>query len=448
MTTGLPAPRPLTLLLAAAALAAAPLSTASAQATFRAVFVGHYYFNSQTGAGGTVASLRVNPDGTLTLLGNADSGPWTQSLALSPSGRWLAAAAGTSATQFEEVRLFRVNADASLTLHHQALVPDSPLAMVWITDDLIAITATQLGGSSVGIYRWNPDAPSLLQRDRKSTGSFNSALAYHPSRPYLYTQNSQTSLEVRQWLISFDDATYGMLTDAGATPLAHYPLNIITTGTGEFMYAGGGISGDRHAILGFGLDTDGQPPVAIPGSPFTSPGNSPAYLASNGDDRFVLVGHGTDATLRSFEASSTGVLTSTGNSFLVQNLQGAIGEVASLRDLVFVTDDTSALDGVQGIYSLRLGPTGTLSPIGGLVYTGTPRPEGGIAVWNPTTVCPGDYNGNGEIDPVDLADFINAWTTGLTDGSLYADADGDRTHGPTDIAVFVQQWLSAVQNGC
>lgn len=424
---------------------------ALAQAAFRAVFVGHYYFNSQTQEGGSVASLRVNGDGSLTLMGNAPSGAWTQSIALSPSGRWLAAAAGTSSTTVEEFRVFEVGEDARLTLRFQGVVPDSPLAMAWLTDDLIAVTATQTTGSSVGVYRWTPPpaGPSLVQQDRRTTGVFNAYLAYHPSLPYLYTQDTTGGNVVKRWQVDFSAANYGRLTAAGSTPVQpNYPLGLATDRAGRRLYAGGGASGDRHAVLGFRLGTGEEALPALPGMPYSSPGNSPAWLSPSGDDRFLVIGHGTDATVRTFWMAEDGVLAATGASFQVQNLTGAIGEVAVLKDLVFVTDDTSAIDGLQGIWSLRLGPAGTLTPIGGIVYTGTPRPEGGIAVWDPAWACAADYDGDAEVLPQDVAAMVGDWFEGLTTGALYADVDGNRELTPADVSAFVAAWYGAVSGGC
>ncbi|MBX3357176.1 MAG: hypothetical protein KF745_01990 [Phycisphaeraceae bacterium] len=64
------------------------------------------------------------------------------------------------------------------------------------------------------------------------------------------------------------------------------------------------------------------------------------------------------------------------------------------------------------------------------------------------TVCPADFDCDGQITPLDIAAFVNAWSTSLATGTLAGDFDSDGAVTPTDIAVFVSAWFSAVSNGC
>ncbi|MBX3357980.1 MAG: hypothetical protein KF745_06085 [Phycisphaeraceae bacterium] len=52
-----------------------------------------------------------------------------------------------------------------------------------------------------------------------------------------------------------------------------------------------------------------------------------------------------------------------------------------------------------------------------------------------------DFNGDGEVTPLDVAAFINAWVADLAAGTLQADFDRDGVITPTDIAVFIGAWF-------
>ncbi|MBX3359707.1 MAG: hypothetical protein KF745_14905 [Phycisphaeraceae bacterium] len=62
--------------------------------------------------------------------------------------------------------------------------------------------------------------------------------------------------------------------------------------------------------------------------------------------------------------------------------------------------------------------------------------------------CPADFDGNGAVEPTDIAVFINAWLTSLQQGTLAGDFDGNGVVEPVDIAQFVSAWVAAIQNGC
>ncbi|MBX3358166.1 MAG: hypothetical protein KF745_07040 [Phycisphaeraceae bacterium] len=65
-----------------------------------------------------------------------------------------------------------------------------------------------------------------------------------------------------------------------------------------------------------------------------------------------------------------------------------------------------------------------------------------------TGACPADFDGNGEVEPTDIAVFIQAWLASVAGGTLEGDFDGSGTVDPVDIAAFIQAWLQAVQGGC
>ncbi|MBX3359649.1 MAG: hypothetical protein KF745_14615 [Phycisphaeraceae bacterium] len=64
------------------------------------------------------------------------------------------------------------------------------------------------------------------------------------------------------------------------------------------------------------------------------------------------------------------------------------------------------------------------------------------------TSCRADRDGNGVIEPVDIAVFVNAWFFGITTGSTDSDFERDGDVDPADIAAFIQAWFGAIANGC
>ncbi|MCA9288281.1 MAG: beta-propeller fold lactonase family protein, partial [Phycisphaerales bacterium] len=380
--------------LVAAGAVGAATPGAMAQADRPTMFIPHYY-----GLGGTVVSIVLNPDGSLSIIGTYPAGVWTTASALSPDGRYLAVsnAAGCDDgdCNFEDFRIFRVNADSTLVEVAYRKVPTTPLEVEWIDNDFVAVTVTDSSaGSKVSSYRFDRQANQIVLVETETVGGFCSALAVDAAARTLYTQDS-FGQAIHRWQV---DAA-GQLTMEGSFPTGGvYPLDPLLSASGEWLYTAGGISSGRHAVGGYLVQAVGAPGILgfMNGAPFFSPGESPAYLAMTDDDSILFVGHGTDATVRSFLVDSeTGALTSTGFSFDV-GLQGTIGDIAVMGDKLIVTDDSTAIDGKYGAYVFQINPDGSFTQIGNILPTGTPRPEGRMAVWVPPAApgCAPDLTGS------------------------------------------------------
>ncbi|MDX9911796.1 MAG: GC-type dockerin domain-anchored protein [Phycisphaerales bacterium] len=408
---------------------------ASAQATQPTCFIAHYY-----SLGGSVASITFDPNsGAAGLVDNAPAGIWTISLALSPSGRFLAAsnAAGSSDgfPDLEDLRIFRVNADSTLTELLETKVPGSPLAMQWVDDRFLAILDTDLSGSTVGVYEFDEPLLTLVETDRASTGGFNADMCADPDQRLLYTQDTNAYV-IRRWGVSGS----GTLAYEGQiSTLGVYPLDIKRSPDGAHLYAGGGISSDRNKILGFDINPIGSPAILspIPGSPFISSGNSPAYLAIARDGAVLCMGHGTDATVRTFLVAPDGSLTETGFLFDI-GLQGTIGDLDALGDLLLVTDDSTATDGVQGLYVFRVGADGSLTQIGSVISTGNTRPEGDLVIWRGLNAgCLADWDDSGgEPNSSDFLAYLNDWASNAPLADL-APPGGDGSWDSSDFLAFL-----------
>lgn len=361
--------------LAAGLLTSAIGGAALAQSTQPAVFIVTY----PNAAQGKLSSMTLNPDGTLDLVAvydTSDTGP--QAVSLSPDGKYVALTHGTANNIEEKLDIFAVNADATLTFVLTHAVPDSPLDLAWINDHLLAVAQTDFGGAnSVGIYEFNAGSPALTEIARHSTGSFCSSLAVHPHGRFLFandsTSNAIYTIEI------FPDESSAVV---GTLFTGFYPLGMGVSKDGASVYAGGGISGGGRLVLGYAISALDGSLTSLPGAPYTSDGSSPKLVVTSEDDRYAYVGHGTDATLRTMRINGDGSLTSTGYSFDI-GLQGTLGKVAVMRDWLFVTDNSTAIDGKSGVYSFTIQGDGSLVMNGSdLFNTGSTSPNS-LAVWDP-----------------------------------------------------------------
>lgn len=355
------------LTVATVALFAAPLC---GQSVSPAVFV-------TNNVGDSVTSFLVQPDGTLSRVGVFPSGDGPQTLSLTPDGRYLAVANGTASTTVEELRIFQVNADATLTPRLTTTVPDSPLDIQWLNDTVLAVTDTSVSGNNfVLTYQYDDVGNQLTSVGSEFSGSFTTQLTTTRGGSLLYANNTLGTSSI----YAFSATSAGQLSlieNQITSPL--FAVDIAATNDGLFLYGAGGISGGGNQILGYSISPAGD---LNPLAPFTyaSPGSSPKVLAFTADDRVMVAGHGTDATFWSFlRDPNTGVLTATSNMFDI-GLQGTLGDLKIMGDLLFVTDESASLDGITGIYSFRVNADGSFTQLGPIQDTLGTRPEY-IATW-------------------------------------------------------------------
>jgi len=412
---------------------------ASAQALRRAIFVAN-----NGNLEGSVTALAVNPDGTLAVVNRVITGsrptmsdpcpgcnPYE--ISLSPNGRYLATGHAATNDPYEQITIFRVASDASITQIAAFMVIGTPMDVVWLTNELLAVTRTDVSPDQVVIYYFDPEGLTLTEIDAENVGTFSTYLAVHPSRKYLYVNDSGSGSTLRAFAINPNGTL--TLIDSEYTG-SYYNLELGLTHDGTKLYAAGGIT---HVVLGFHVAVDGTL-TPMSGSPFPEFGSSPSNVAASTDDAFLLVGHGTDATVRSASINpTTGALTYTGYWFDV-GLQGTLGDVQTLDNLFFVTDNSTATDGVMGVYSFTLNPNGSFTQNGPITWTGGVAPRT-IAVWKPFA---GDMNCDGVVGFADINPFVLAMTNPDAYQQLYpncdimhADINGDGEVGFGDINPFV-----------
>ena len=165
-------------------------SVAAAQSSEPAIFV-------TNNVGDSVAAMTVNLDGSLAFVGTFAAGEGPQTISLTPDGRFLAVGHGTISSTTEELRIFQVNSDATLTHLLTSLVPDSPLDAQWLDNAFLAVTETSLSGDNhVRTFRYDDLANTLTPDDVDFTGDFNTALDRTDDGAFLFANSSLGSRSI------------------------------------------------------------------------------------------------------------------------------------------------------------------------------------------------------------------------------------------------------------
>lgn len=411
-------------------------SLAAAQSTVPAIFVAN-----NGNLEGSVSSLTLAEDGSLAfreklVLGTipslqfSDPGTNAYAISISPNGRWLAVSHATASATVGRISILEVLPDAGIELAFVFDTPDSPLDVEWVTDSLLAVTRTSISGvNNVLLYSIDAEEFSIELSDLAVSGGFSSWIAVHPSRELLFTQESSGNT-IRSFVIE-DGAVLTQTSTASNGSV--YPLGHGVSPDGTLLYSGGGISAGGKMVSGWTVDATFGVLTPIPGSPWTSPGQSPKQVAVSGDNQYAFVGHGTDATIRGFAIGANGALIDNGVSFDV-GVQGSLGEIAIRDDLLFATDRDTILDGQRGVYSFTIEPDGSLSQNGPLVDTQGISPNS-VAVWRPSTSNPADLNRDGTIDGADLGILLAAWGS-----SGPGDLDGNGIVDGADLGLLLAAW--------
>lgn len=431
-------------------------SLALAQSTQPAVFVAHNIAtNLQFDNYAAVSSFTVNNDGTVNYVGNYFTNDNPQAIALSPNGRYLAVTHGTSNGVTEDMIVFRVEPNASLTMLAVTLTPDSPLDVEWLSDEYVACTETRTAGNNkVHTYRLtesNPIYTRLQLVDSEPAGVFTAYLQRHPSGQFLFSSDSDlggANIKIRTYAANAN----GTLDFVADVNNSSYLLDMAITHDGTKLYSAGGIGllsgGSAHLVHGFLIDPNNGIPSPIPGTPFFSGSDSPAHVAVTGDDQFLLVGHGGDGSIRSFTISpEDGFLTDTGFMFDVGG-QGDIGAMTTLGNLLVVTKRYSGTNSPSGLRMVRVLPDGSFVQIGGNIDTHGTASDA-VAAWIPAPNSRGDVNNDGNVDELDIAAFVAVLLGQPLDPSHVERSDftSDGAADGRDLPLFVQYYLNPIVTG-
>lgn len=422
--------------LTAAAVAACGM--AWGQSAVPVVFVGN-----NGNLEGSVSSMLVNPDGTLTFRDKYVTGsrpntqvfhPGTnvQTISLSPNGKYIAAGHGTSNDIVEQLTILRVAPDGGLSLAGIFQTPNTPLDLLWVRNDVLAVGVTNSPNGVIS-YRFEengggPGVPTLTQVDRESAGSFTSSLARHPSGTLLFVNNSSGST-----IHPFTVEPNGTLTPLEVYSSPVFPLGMGVAPNGGWLYAGGGISGGGRAILGTQITLLGTL-FPMPVSPFVSPGNAPKQVVMSVNNRIAFVAHGSESSVRSFLADGQGWLTQT--PFVrVVGIQGSLGEIGVMGNLLFACDRDTINDGVRGLMSFTYASDGSFVQ-NGLTTDTTGITPNDLAVWS--GICLGDVTGDRAVGFADLNVVLSQF--GQSGAGLQGDINGDGTVNFGDLNIVLSNF--------
>ncbi|MDX2147300.1 MAG: beta-propeller fold lactonase family protein [Planctomycetota bacterium] len=427
---------------AVAGLAFGASSVALAQSSAPAIFVAN-----NGNLEGSVSSFTLDSSGRPVLVAKLITGarantqernPGTNaySMDLAPSGRFIAVGHTTESITTEQITLIQVNPDATLTQVGTASTPDTPLDLAWLSDTVLAVVATGL--DAVVLYRFDAESGTLTEIEREAAGTGNSAIVVHPSGRWFYT-NDTSGFVLRSFRVEADGSATLINTESTE---GVYALGPGITRDGRFLYAGGGISGSGRNVVSFRIDPVTGVASWGPGSPFSLTDRSPKQAEASSDGRWLIVATGTDATVRTMSITEPLGILLPGPGFFDVGLQGTLGTVAVLPDgdrgdLVFVTDNSTALDNTMGLLTFRLTPDGGLVQNGAIVSTTGIAPTE-IRTWLPA--CAADFDNSGQVDLFDYLDFASAFST----EDPRADLD---SNGQVDLFDYLS-FAEAFAEGC
>ncbi len=441
------------LCVAAAALAGVA-GSAAAQSVSPAAFV-----SNNGNLRGSITSYRVNSDGTLTLVqdlvtgerpsgGAYVNGTNAYSISISPNGKYVAVSHATGLTN-EMVTVVRVNADATLTPYTTFPVPDSPLDLLWLGDDALAVTETRSSGTNfVRVYRFNEAAGTFTQFDSEVVPGFCSSLALSADGNWLVANQSPLggSATVHSFRVNADRS----LTYASGASFSGYALGLCFGPNDGAVYACAGSLGNW--ITGYGFNADTGQLSYLAGTPYAVPGSSPKQAVLSPSGTKMLVGYGSDGAVRSFTVDpENGDIAATGHLFDV-GIQGSLGAIATLLvqgaggplELALFTD-RETYDGTgRGLCSFVIEADGSLTQKSLRVDGGGIAPNDVVA-WAGVAGGGGgcgtaDFDGDGDTaTDADIEAFFaclagNCCATCWSGGADF-DGDGD-TATDADIEAF------------
>ncbi|MCB9854506.1 MAG: hypothetical protein H6818_02380 [Phycisphaerales bacterium] len=399
----------------------------------------------QFGNFASVRSFTVALDGTLTPVGTYFTNDDPYELALSPSGRYLAVGHASALTN-EDLIIFTVNPDASLTMYAVVTVQSSPFEIEWLDDETLIVLETRNGNSGVWTYRFDESAAQpqkILPIDDARTGVFSTNLKLHPTLPVVYVPDSPQS--GTNSLRAFNIAPDGTLSLLQQLTVSPYALDIDMTRDGKYLYMVSG--GGSDSIQGFEVDQVTGMLSPLPFSPFITPDGPPSDIVVS-PGGVAVVFHGATERVRSFLVSADdGTLFDSGFGFSIGGF-GIFESIQLFSNYLLVTRNHS-LDLEAGILEYSLMLDGSMIPIGDgdPVFAGT-RPYF-MEVWNPSAVQFGDINADGAVDLLDIPPFAAALVgepmqpVHVTRSDINQDGDTDGL----DVGPFVQAILSPVASG-
>ncbi|MDX2115523.1 MAG: beta-propeller fold lactonase family protein [Planctomycetota bacterium] len=393
-------------------------SAALGQPSDEALFV----TNQQSG---TVSSMRVNFDGSLSLVNTYATGSAPQDVAITPDGRHLLVVnSDIGTTGPEQLSVFEIAANSTLVAKSAGnLVGDNPMGMGMTPQGYALISST-----------FSQDVRSFRLENHLPVGVGQAPAGLFPTRPvssvdgrFAYCTSSVSPDDITAYSV----APGGALTrlqgiDIGLN--AAFGAAVDPSGSSLYVSTGQGNTIERYSInQSTGVLTHAQT-LAVGGS-------SAVELAVSPDGRWLFSAHVLSDSVRTTRINASGSLTALNQSVTIGS---DVRDIVTNGRLVFVTDE-SPLGSAWGVHVLRVdSASGGLTPVGPATQTGGVRPQF-MALWSPP-VCMGDADGDRQVNFADINAVLRSFEAGV--GPL-GDADFDGDVDFTDISAVLNAWSSS-----
>lgn len=361
------------------ALAIATASFSLGQSAFKMLYV-------PNNTSGTVAAMRVNPDGTLMLLATYPAGPNPYDCVLTRDGRKLVVVNASNLTS-EPVYAFDVQNSGTLVQSGPTLfVGDGTLSVAMGRDRFPILTeATQddllslelLGGGGLAVV------------NAANAGAFPVKVVTNPAGDRAFVAGTSGNAYIYQYSISpsgvvsfLNSNATAVGTGQGLAAHPSLPIVYLSTGLGNLIfwydYSGGSLSLVNSMASG---------------------GNSCVDMAVHPSGRWLYVCNVVSDTLTVQPIDANGNVGGTMASYSIGN---DIRDVVADDRFVYVTDESSLGGLGPGVQVYRVEPSGFLTQIMLPVNTGGTRPSH-MALWAPASefgptgyqVLEGTYFGGG-----------------------------------------------------
>lgn len=335
---------------------------------------------------GTVAAMRVNPDGTLVLLATYPAGPNPYDCILTRDGRKLVVVNASNLTS-EPVYAFDVLPSGALVQSGAPFyVGDGTLSVAMGRDRFPVLTeATQDDLLSLELL----GGGGLSPVSSAAAGSFPVKVVTNSAGDRAFVAGTSGNAYINQYSISptgfltfLNSNTTGLGTGQGLAAHPTLPIVYLSTGLGNLIFWYDYSSGSLNQV---GTMANG--------------GNSCVDMAVHPSGRWLYVCNVVSDTLTVLPIDANGNLGGTIASYSIGN---DIRDVVTDDRFVYVTDETS-LGGIgPGVQVYRVEPSGFLTQIMLPVNTGGTRPSH-MAIWAPVSefgpnayqVIDGTYFGGG-----------------------------------------------------
>lgn len=370
---------------------------------------------------GTVSSLRLNHNGTLSLVGTFAVGPLPQDCALTQDGdRLVVLNSNPDVPGSATVKVMYVNADGTLT------VPSAPVV---VGDAPLGLGLSQSGYVLV---------PSTAQRDLASlrllgmmaqpvstapAGTFPIRSVATPDSQFAYCISSISPDDVVTYSLGAD----GVLSRLGALDIpGAAAFGAVVHPSGNTLYVS---TGQANTINWYAINPSTG--ALTPGGSINPGGNSVTEMAITPDGRWLLSVHVLSDTVQVTRINADGSLTPTAFSAFVTS---DARDVVTDGRFVYVSDETP-LGGAVGIHMFSIHRDfGFLTALGPPAHTGGFKPQF-MALWSPPP-CEGDADGNGVINFMDITSVLTHF--GMPGPVGDANFDGVVTFG--DISTILMAW--------